>query len=70
MNILVNQYIEDHIKTKRDISKLDQVMLKSINCHKYWNEKAEYMIVDYDEDLENYIFTPLGKTAYDEIENE
>ena len=43
-------------------------MLKSINCHKYWNQKAVYMQVEHDEDLDNYIFTPLSQQAFDELE--
>ena len=68
MILTMDEYIEQHIASKREVSKMDEYMLKSNNCHKYWNQKAVYMQVEHDEDLDNYIFTPLSQQAFDEIE--
>ena len=68
MILTIEEYIVEHIATKKEISKMDEYMIKNINCHKYWNEKAVYMKVDYNKDLNNYIFTPLSQQAFDEIE--
>lgn len=68
MILTIDEYIDQHIRSKKDISKMDEYMIKNISCHKYWNEKAIYMQVEHDEDLDNYIFTPLSQKAFDEIE--
>ena len=67
--ITVDKYIKDYIEKTKKITSKDKFMLKALNCHKYHYEQITYMAIDWDNDLELNIFTPLGQTAYDEINN-
>jgi hypothetical protein len=67
--ISVDKYIKEYIEKIRKITNKDKFMLKALNCHKYHNEQITHMAIDWDNDLEMNIFTPIGETAYNEIEN-
>lgn len=43
-------------------------MVKGTTCHKYYGVQAEYMQVEYDQELDLNSFTPLSQQAFDEIE--
>ena len=69
MIITIDEYIEQFIAPlKEDLNAIDIKMVKSITCHKYHGTKAEYMKVEYLEDIELNSFTPLSQQAFDEIE--
>jgi len=71
MIITIDEYIDQYIRpNKLDLSLLEIKMVKSINCHKYHNEKAIFMEVVYLEDIELNSFTPLSQQAFDEMEIE
>jgi len=69
MIVTIDEYIEQFIAPlKEDLSSMDIKMVKSITCHKYHGTKAEYMLVEFDEELDLNCFTPLSQQAFDEIE--
>ncbi len=69
MIITMDEYIQQFIAPlKEDLSAMDIKMVKGTTCHKYYGVQAEYMQVEYDEELDLNSFTPLSQQAFDEIE--